>query len=282
MKRNSWRWGCIVLLLGLGAVHADDAARLYGELYQRSGLEAQLAQTPALIIQNFRQETARGKGAVPRDVVDDVAREIRKAFSPSVLRAVITAYLRGHLAEADARSALQWLDTPLGVRITRLEEQAASPAGQVAIERFAETLDKSTMSREQVQLVKRLMDATQAVEMTLDLTLTIQKAVAAAALAASQQEGLETLPELFAQIDGRREEMRLYFDRTLLISALYTYQSLTPEELRSYLKFISTRVGKRYQQTMFEGLRQASAQAALRLGTALGKLGDTLRSRKSL
>lgn len=282
MRRTLWALGLALMLLGNGLVRADEAASLYGELVKRSGVETQLALVPDLIIQSFRQEAVAGdKTLLPGDVIDEVAREVRKAFSPGVMRAVITARLRGNLSEADARAALKWLDGPVGRKATRLEEAASSPEAQKAIEQFAATLDKNPMSRQQVDLIKHLTDAMQSVDAALDTTLDIQKAVAAAALAASEQGDMESLPLLFERIDKRRDEMRFYFEKTILISNLYTYQSLSVEELQAYKAFVKSPAGKQYHRTMFAALRQATTQAALRLGSALGRLSDRVRSRKA-
>lgn len=281
MKRM---WLALGLALGLiGTAGAGEASQLYGELYRQSGLEAQLEQAPALILHNFRQEAAglRDRG-LPAEALEEIGREIRKAFSPSVMKAVIIAHLRGNLAAADARDSLAWARTSLGQKIARLDEYTSTIEGQAALEQFAAALDRSTMSKEQVALIQRLVDEAHVVEMVIDIAVSMQKGVAAAALAASAQDNLSSLPQVFAQIDQRRDELRGYYEKTVLLSSLFTYQSLTEDELRRYLEFVNSPHGARYHEAMFVAMRNAVTQAALRLGSSLGKVLNTARSRKTL
>lgn len=283
MKRVLSAISIIAIAMYLGLAHASEASQLYNELFQRSGLAGQLEQAPALIEQNFRSDLAQqGRRGLDPDLLDAIGREVRKAFSPGIMKAVIVAHLRKRLQAKDAREVLKWLKTPLGEKITRLDEEASTPQGQAELEKFAMTLDKSTMSRQQVNLIKRLSVDTHAVESVLDISLGIQKGVAAAALAVSSRDDLSSLPALFERIDSRREELRTYFEKTVLISMLYSYQSLNPTELQRYLKFVNTSHGSAYHRVMFEALKNAATQAALRLGSSLGKLVEGAESRKAL
>lgn len=274
---------CAFGLLNVGLVQADEASQIYLELLHNSGMEAQYDQAPALIVHNFRKElNAHGQRGFTPEAVNEIGREIHKAFSPGVMKAVTVAYLRGHLSEQDAQSALDWTNAPLGSKIAHLDKHAGTVEGQAAIEEFAASLDKNPMSKRQVQLIKGIADDTHAVDMVLDISLGIQKAVTAAALAASSRDNLASLPAVFAKIDERRDELKGYFAKTVLISFLYTYQSLTIDELQRYSQFVNSPSGSNFHKTMFEALHKATTQAALRLGSALGKLVDAEGSRKAL
>lgn len=263
---------CALGLLNAGLIQADEASRIYLELLHNSGMEAQYEQASALIVHNFRKEiNARGQRSFTPQAVNEIGREIHKAFSPGVMKAVTVAYLRGHLSEQDARRARDWTNAPLGSKIAHLDKHAGTVEGQAAIEKFAASPDKNPMSKQQIQLIKGIADDTHAVDRVLDISLAIQKAVAAAALAASSRDNLASLPAVFAKIDERRDELKGYFAKTVLISFLYTYQSLTIDELQRYSQFVNSPSGSNFHKTMFEAMRQATTEAALRLGLALGK-----------
>jgi hypothetical protein len=62
---------------------------------------------------------------------------------------------------------------------------------------------------------------------------------------------------------------RQVFEYATLAGFLYTYQSLSDEELESYVSFAESDHGRRYHQSTMQAVKEVQLEAALYIGRTL-------------
>lgn len=265
---RSGRVGLVCLavcaLLGVGGDAPRERMR---EIYALSGLEAHLA--------GFSEHVARGVRESGRDVAPEVVgvlrSVIREAFAKAALERHALALLESRYDARHAGPTLAWLRSPLGRRITALEEAAAAPDSLEALQAYREKLAKRPAAPGRLALAERL-DAVFAVsEFALDGAIAASLAVALT-LDATVPTLQRTDPdELRARVEAERSRLRPSLVEMTKISLLYTYRDLSDAELERYATFGESESGRWYNRVLQKALLETYVSAAMGVGEALAE-----------
>ena len=256
-----------VLFLGIMStqpLYAYNQTDFLDELMEKSGLSEQVNQFPAYINQGMMQR--KNTGVSPQEL-ESISRILNESFHPDALRKDIKANLKVSLSPIDIQGALKWLNSPLGEKITKLEELASTPQAQIEMQEQAEgLLSQGT----RVEMAQRLDVAIRASE--AQVTVIENMAIAAAVAAGSSLDGEEVSLEAISE--KVRAEVRPHYETyqiMTIVGFIFSYQSLTDEELVEYIEFAESKVGQRYHQSMIEALDNAVTTASTKMGTLIAK-----------
>lgn len=230
-------------LLPLGAHGSEPTARdAMQELYELSHLAAQVASTAELVSQGLVQQ----RGRVAPETLDAALRSVRRAYDARALEKTVLANLEARYDARHAPTALTWLQSPLGRRITRLEAESATAEAAGALQEFARALENEPPSPERVAAAKRFDEALETTHFTVELTIATSLGIAIALGATLPAERRSDPEEMRARIESRREEFHSMFRPMSVVSFLYTYRDLSQEEIDAYLAFAETDAGRWY------------------------------------
>jgi hypothetical protein len=126
--------GASIALAG-AADAATGSSEQTSELLRLSGLERQLESAGALILEGISAQ----KGKLPVEIEAALRRSVREAFSPQVLREAVLARLGAEIEPQQAEQALDWLRSPSGREITKLEEAASTFEGVRGLQAYAKS-----------------------------------------------------------------------------------------------------------------------------------------------
>ena len=191
---------------------------------------------------------------------------------PPHLKKTIIEQIEAGLGQDDIKAVIEWLDSPLGRKCTRLEEAASTPEAYTEIENFAARLGDNPPAQDRLQLVQSLDASVGATEMMVTLSMNTQLAVATAILASLPTDGEIPFEELEKQVEQSRPYFESAFKTQVMVGFLYTYQSLTNDELEKYIGFANSEVGTKYHRVTIAGFKKAMVRASLRWGEAIGEL----------
>jgi hypothetical protein len=248
--------------------HAPREA-LARELYELSGLEKQVAQLSELSVAGLNEEYEQG--GMPVRVYEYLLPIARDAYTTHRIKQDLLQRIENNLDVTCIEAVLGWLQSPLGRKITIAEEAASTPEGIRRMQAYATQLQSNSTSLRRLQLVKRLDKATNSTEVMLDMaTITVHAVMKEinAILPSPQQVDQYTLEQ---QMNAQRSQMRQNFQNLCIISALYTYQSLSDDELERYVEFAESDFGRHYHQTILQEFKNIQLEAASYVGRALGK-----------
>jgi hypothetical protein len=239
------------------------------ELYELSGLEKQVAQLGELSVAGLNE--AYEQGGLPERFYEYLLPLARDAYNVHKIRRDLLQRIEKNLDITCIEAVLIWLQSPQGRKITIAEEAASTPEGIQRMQAFAAQLQTNPTSLRRLQLVKRLDKANNSTELMIDMaTITVHGVIKElnAILPSAQRVDYYTLEQ---QMNAQRSQMRRSFQNVCIVSSLYTYQSLSDDELERYVEFAESDFGRRYHQTIFQEFKNIQSEAASYVGRALGK-----------
>ncbi len=259
------------ILLAALALRADaaptpnDPKGQMDEIFFLSGLEAQLevvgeSLEAALGPQMQHLPTAQGQA---------LQTAVLREFAADALQREVERHLERAYQPQHAEPVLQWLRSPIGRRIAKLDLAAARPEGAAALQRYADNLGSNPAPAPRVSLIRQLDAATGMTDFTVDAALTSALATALGANAALPPERRAAESDIRATVEVQREALRPEMERMITASMLYTYQSLGDGELRSYIDFSNSEAGRWYHESVKRALLDTLEGASTRVGRAV-------------
>ena len=247
---------------------------LVSDLYLKSGLKKQLEMFPVT------SKAALGGALVrdprirdmPADLVAAMTGTIDRAFSEGELKGIVLKDLGEKLTVPEIREALEWLDSPLGRRITLMEEMASTPAGYFGTERYAEELKTKPPAIVRLGLVGRLDKAIKATDSNVDMMLSMQAALAMAMFSALPAEHEMPFESLLKEMAKAKPALEAEMHSQVQIGMLYTYRDLTNGELEKYIGFVTSPSGQKYQSAMTAATKKAFISGGVRWGEAIADM----------
>lgn len=248
---------------------ADTAAKV-DELIVKSGLQRQIGQLPEVVSASFEQRMSQDANVKPEEAAK-LREAISQAVTPSAMLESIKGHISAQLAEPDLDAILAWLNSPLGLKITALEENASSAQAFTELQKFAMGLESDPPDPARVEALQELDRSARMTEfstgMKIDMIVTMTGAMATAAGRTDF-----TKEELLSSLEASRAQIEEGSAQEVLITGLYTYQTLTVDELKEYVAFYKSETGQKYANVITVGLLDALNKSSKDMGERLGKL----------
>lgn len=238
------------------------------QVLELSGLRAQLPGILGWIAQEY--QLAHGALAAEDRVA--ASRVLARGLRHDRVYATLTGQVRD-LDQATLDEAATWYRSPLGLRITTLETEVSSGKHASALEAYGEALEERPALPERVELVERLDGVSGGTSVSTEILMT-----AARSLLRAVNDTLP--PERRLRPSAQDVQLRVIRARALdtvrranQITMLYTYRSLTDDELREYVQFLGSDTGRiiagRVKQALLEALGVAAGETARELVRAV-------------
>lgn len=250
----------------LAAPPADSAGKV-SRLIDLSGIGHVATQVlPGMLI--GIDDPQPGVPAGIRSALRDAATQ---AFQADTMIERIRIRLGSALTGGQLDDALSWLDTPLGRRITSLENAASEPAAMAEMRAYAQELQQRPAPKHRADLISELNAATGASELTASI---MEASVLATAFGfnAAQSVQQQVPADLLRQrVKSSLPQLRERLDQTVTLSLFYAYRSLSDQELAVYLNFLKSSSGAAYSKGAVEAFREAMLEAIGRFMLAIPK-----------
>ena len=229
---------------------------LIGEALEISGTKKSLETIPGHIRAQFeaRQTTLKAEDKAR------VAKILADAFRPEVLYSAVRAAFRTNYDPHRMGLVTAQLRTPLFRKIAALEVAASEPGAKQDLERFALGLQGDIPRPARVALVQRHEAAMRSAELQIEMGVVAFRAVVRSLEPVLPSEKRMTARETdFAERTLRAQQESL--TRAAFVRWLYTYRSLSDEELAEYVAFGESDPGRWFVATQRKGLLDAMRTA---------------------
>ena len=269
---NLMRVAVVVSLILCGDMcFADDnnSNQLVQTLMHKSGLKKQIEQMPQLLQAELDRQQMEAKGLTQEDF-NKISRLARSAFDAKTIHAAVQTYIKSNLPENDTRAVLEWLDSPLGKKITRLEEDASTAEAYTDMQAIGPKLLDENKDSARIHKIKRLDNATGATESTINSVLNIQLAMITAMSAAMEADQQPTFEDVQDLVNRNKSQIQAVMERMVQRQFLYTYRELTDNEIDRYTQFAETKSGNRYHYVTIKAMDEALVRAARQMGSQMG------------
>lgn len=198
------------------------------------------------------------------------------AYAPAKLSADINAALVKDLKPAAAKDALAWLDSPLGTKITELENGATllanDPEQMAAAQKRLERLPPRRAER-YIALMKSTGAAESGAQIVINSSLGMAYG-AAATLGGNEPD----LADMRKEMEASRPQMVEALGNTYIVMFAAVYQDLPEADLDRYLAFADSASGKAYHKAITDALDVALVNAAKEAGR---QIVESSRSQKA-
>ena len=229
---------------------------LITEALEISGTKHALETIPAHIRAQFE---ARQTPIKPEEKAR-VVKILGDAFRTDVLYGAVRAAFKANYDPSRMGFVIGQLRTPLFRKVAALEVAASEPGAKQDLERFAIGLQGDVPKPARVALVQRYEASMRSAELQIEMGVVAFKAVSRSLEPVLPSEKRPTARET----DTAERTLRAQQDnlvRAALVRWLYTFRSLTDEELGEYVAFGETDAGRWFVATQRKGLLDAMRTA---------------------
>ena len=269
---NRMKVGVVVsLILCSNACFADDhnSDQLVHTLMQKSGLKKQIEQTPQLLQAELDQQHM-GADGITQEEFNRLSSIARSAFDAKTIHAAVQTYIKLNLSENDMKDVLEWLDSPLGTKITKLEEDASTAEAYKNMQAIGPKLLYENKDSARMNKIIKLDKAIGATQSTANTVMNIQLAMITAMSAAMEADKRPSFEDIQDLVIKNQPQVQAAMSQMVQIQFLYSYRELTDYEMDRYTQFAESKSGQRYHNVSIRAIDTALVQAARKIGSRLG------------
>ncbi len=249
-------------------LHAESKDYLAKRVVNHSGLTEMIHQFPALLKEGVQQGAAQSGGANQKMVMQ-ISQIIDQAFGINESIEIIRSDLSSQLTENELTAVLEWLESPLGKKITRMEVAAMSSDAFREMESQLPGLQKKYRGSEREKLFQSFDKSTNATEASIETAIAVQLTLASAMAASSSSPQMPSYEYLKKSIEDNRFMMRGVIGQQVFANYLYTYQNLTDEELKAYVDFTASPAGNHYSRVVNESIKSVLLKPSEIIGSKI-------------
>jgi len=265
-------WAALVSVLALGlalggprdGLAQGASKQQVVELMMLSGANRALERVTDLYLPML--ELSRDK--MPQAVHKGLKNLMLRAFDPRRLNAQYVAALQAGLDEKLLMASSEWLKSPLGLRLTRLEVEASTEEGRKRMETWSKRLGGIPPLRTRFELMLRLVHATNGAVVAAETEVIVKEPIIQTLNATAPEKERQTPERMFAKLVKMRDELLDKKAQLLVTQMLYTYRDVSDDELRRYVVFLESQTGRQYTDranaAMLAALRESNDWIAAR------------------
>ena len=254
-----------VLLLGFPtlAISASDEQTV-GELMELSGLTQQIPRLPndyMTLVDQLLVGLERQRHPVSKTLRRQIRQSFVEALTTENFESEIRSRLLENLSQDTALTTTSWLRSDLGQKITTAEVNASSAEKSVQFATFFLQLQLERPAPERLQVVRRIEAITQGSEMATEAWEAIVAAIGRALEGEYRAKNPQSKTNLEEYLASMRGSVKGMFEQGRLFQGLFTYRTLTDEELKEYAEFLESPAGKDVTHTINRAVQGAAIDA---------------------
>ena len=258
---------CLVLLfLGSARSHGSELAQ---SVIRNSALATVIDQYPAMLTEGVVQGLSQSGNLDPL-VKGAISGMIGQAFNSARIRRELAADLDRGMSEVALGNVNEWYQSPLGREVTMLERAAALPSAWRDIEKRGPGLTEKYEGTERAELFIDFDRASRATRSAVDTAVAIQTAFGTAMAAVNG--AVVDVDAIRRRVESQRPMLRGIVEQQVYAGYLYTYEGLSNDQLRSYIQFMETSEGSRFNSVVTESVHDAIIEPIETVGAGLARL----------
>ncbi len=195
-----------------------------------------------------------------------------RAFAPDALRREFLFAMDGRLSKADFDTIFAFYKSPLGARMTALENARITAGAEAPMGKAGELLEELKNKPERGEVLKLMESSLQLTESSTDRAFNMARAVAIG-MAAADEKTTALPADAIQAIDSAMQQMRpammAQVKERVWLSLAYTYRDASVSELRQYLAFLTSSGGKKLYGSIVPAMNKVLIKAGGEFGHAL-------------
>jgi hypothetical protein len=206
---------------------------------------------------------------------------VKQAFQLEPMYQKVFEHHRSVYDAKRATALLEWLRGPLGRKIIEAELKALSSKDEKARQKFLQQLQARPLPATREALIERVQEASRAKELARRTVTVMVRSTVTAANASLPADKRATSSQVDEAIFRTLASIDPTLRQAVRLSMLYTYRDLTDDDLRAYIKFLDSELGRWYVQTGIDANMKAIELAGTKVGEGLGKIVEEKKEEKT-
>lgn len=182
------------------------------------------------------------------------------AFGAARVQGAVADALRNEYDEKKFTAGVTLLNSTIARKMTKLESAAATPEQQQALQAYAATLEQQPPPLERVELMKKLILSSGALDVVVDMQMVFVEAMGRAMNPLAPAEKRLSEEQIVQKLDEMRSQVEEAAKPFLLVSSLYIYRGVSDEDLNEYLALYESDTG-RWLTDMFHRVTNTSSKS---------------------
>ncbi len=238
---------------------------LIRQVLELSGIERRIKEIPSYIT----AELLRNKDTLDPEVYAQAGKLIGSSYQPDDLYQALVNRLNNKADKEQFRLLLEKLRTPVLKKVFRAQEDARKPEAAQAKADFIAHLELYQPTQERVDLLQKLDLATAASEIDIKMQLlAFRDCLSAVNLCYAPER--RTPPEAIdTSVNATYTKLLAASHNSVFINSLFTYRDISEGELKEYLAFSESPLGKWFLKSTEEFLLYGWAVAETKMAHAV-------------
>jgi hypothetical protein len=191
-----------------------------------------------------------------------------EATTPDRVVPIVEQYIASHTNTETLTNLVNWCNSPLGRKVTTAEIQASGPDRAAKINQYRSVMKINPPSNRRLELLRSMQFDARTVEYSIKGITAFMKGIRSVAVVFANK-----LPPLPANYETQLQaRLTPALTEAGMLSALYTYRSITDDELFAYSKFIKSTSFGAFNTAANEGMITAFEEVGKYVGKELTKL----------
>ena len=250
----------LLLLLPITSLSAADKTSTLKKLAKYSQLKDQAREIADFAL----NEIENRKKGLPEEEYQRLQNLITQAFNEQRLYKAMYRHLENGYDRNLSPRWLQHLQSPLMRKITELEKQSTASDNFPKLIAYAQQLQQQPASETRTALIDTLDEITYTSELAVESQLAVAKVLLHAINPSLPSNKQMSTSQIKAALDALRIQTTQTLQRFSRITHLYTYQSLSDEELQQYLTLYQSPEGTWAADTIYQAIKAALGDAIQR------------------
>jgi hypothetical protein len=232
----------------------------------------------------FNSELEEKKSTLSADVYEkaykfintDMPALVQESYRPEKFYSGIVENFKDNFDAKKMSDVLNWFRSPLGKKLTQLENEAQFPESLEAKKDFFAQIQSTPIDPQRLKLIYRLDQATGSTKFITDLIMaeSIATMQEMRPLFSDNPITDEKLEEKLKEEVAKRQDM---IKNSTIASFLFTYRAVSDEDIIKYIEFNESESGKWFNQISQQGFLNEAASASEIFGKKLAKIMAELR-----
>ena len=233
------------------AVAADP--RAVDEALALSDVRRQVEQ----LARRVMAESDRFFKGVPPETKSQLDAVLTEAYDPAAMFAEVRSVFLGEFDAGRGMLVLAFLRSPLAQTMTRLEGEARTEEAAQELRGFTARLRATPPDPARVALVNRLASASRQTEIFLNVTLSALRSLLVVGNIALAPKQRQTAEQVEKRLGALRAQLEPGAKETVLWTELFTYRSVSDDDVRAYVEFFESEMGRWFLDLLNRGVTGA-------------------------
>ena len=231
-----------------------------------SGIDKQVSQYPAGINAGIEQANEQAQKKLSDVELKEMKKAVSDAFQASAILNTLRVNIKQNISEADAKEVLKWYESDLGKKITKVEEEASTPAAYKEMQKEAKTL---AADKERVAFAVKIDDLLHISDMMVELLENTQIAVIVAISKTQYPDRDVNVNTLKTQFAPYKQQVKAKYRQIGILSMVYTYKTISIKDLNKYLRFLERQNTMKFNKSIILGFKEAFNESIEKMANSL-------------